>query len=100
MNLKYFTLIYMLIYFSISNLPLTTKMQLNVYTKKYSKQKEKGKPVTLKFSRKTGRTSGLEFGLFYISKEGTGKDAHREKVFYPKHLELLLSEIFFIVLFV
>lgn len=63
----------MLIYFSISNLPLTTKMQLNVYTKKYSKQKEKGKPVTLKFSRKTGRTSGLEFGLFYISKEGTGK---------------------------
>lgn len=37
MNLKYFTLIYMLIYFSIANLPLTTKMQLNVYTKKYSK---------------------------------------------------------------
>lgn len=27
----------MLIYFSISKLPLTTKMQLNVYTKKYSK---------------------------------------------------------------
>lgn len=28
------------------------------------------------FSRITGRTSGLEFGFFYISKEGTGKDAH------------------------
>lgn len=37
MNLKDFTLIYMLIYFSISKLPLTTKMQLNIYTKKYSK---------------------------------------------------------------